>query len=94
MCKSCYVTARNGPYVRTGSGPGGRGVPKTREVLASRLEEYAELRALCHPDGSHKYSITAAARRVGVNPRTGDRYEARLQRMAGAAATDPNAKEA
>jgi hypothetical protein len=70
----CGVCRRNSSrvYVSTGTGPGGRGVAKSTDVIAGRVRDYAEFRRL-------GYSVQRAAARLGVADRTGWRYEARLR---------------
>jgi hypothetical protein len=59
-------------YRATGTGPGGRGVPKDAVVVAGRIEDYAELRG-------RGLTVAQAAERLGISDRTGTRYEARLR---------------
>lgn len=59
--------------VFNGRGRGGRGVTKSRAVVADRLAAFARLREHC--------SVPVAADQVGVTHRTGYRYEA-LRRAA------------
>jgi hypothetical protein len=71
MCHTCHEAVRC-PYVPTGAGRGGPGIPRSGEVVADRLAEFAVLRGW-------GYTVRAAADRVGVSWRTGCRYEARLK---------------
>lgn len=75
LCGHCYTYTRR-PYQPTGVGRGGPGVPKSAEVLESRLEEFAELRA-------RHYTTVQAAARIGISVRTAERYAARLKAAAG-----------
>lgn len=76
LCESC---GGRRPYVPTGVGRGAPGVARTRQDVEGRLAEFAELRAQRDATGRRVYSIAAAARRIGVSDRTGERYSARLR---------------
>lgn len=79
LCESCHAYVRR-PYVPTGAGRGGPGLPKAPRALAGRIEDYAEIR------GRH-YSVDDAAARLQISIRTAWRYEARLRsQQEGAAA--------
>ncbi|WP_242908699.1 hypothetical protein [Actinomadura terrae] len=62
----------------TGTGRGGRSVPKSRAVIAARLADYAELTR------DLNQSRREAARRLRISYRTTSRYEHRLAAMDGA----------
>lgn len=77
LCRTCYHNGRH-PYIPTGTGPGGRGVPKTLDDIAGRVADFQILR-------DRGLSIKAAAAQLGISERTGDRYATRLRTQQGAA---------
>lgn len=71
QCGPCYRQ----PYQPRTGNPGGAGVPKTRDDIASRLEDLA----LLMREETHPVTI---ARRLGVSTRTVRRYVILLERSA------------
>ena len=67
-CGTCY-TRRYQPLV---GNPGAAGVHKSRDVIAGRIEDLAELRV-------QRADQRQIAHRLGVSVRTVQRYQARLR---------------
>lgn len=74
LCITCYHNARKGPYKPAGN----RGLTRRPQDVAERLEDYRILRR------ERGLTVEAAAAALGVNPRTGWRYETRLKTLVAA----------
>jgi primosomal protein N' len=71
LCGSCY--RRRWPRCDSPTGnPGGRGVSRAPDEVASRIEDYALLRS------DRSVTRAEAARRVGISYKTAERYDRRL----------------
>lgn len=76
VCNACHMRARRlrePPSPVTGRG--GPGVPRSREVVAGRLEDFIEIR-------SRHYGVHEAAERLQISRRTAWRYEKRRREQA------------
>jgi hypothetical protein len=71
LCDSCYKRVHC-PYEPTGTGPGGRGVEKSPDIIDQRLDDFFRHWRVGR-------TVKEASRLVGVSDRTGHRYVARLR---------------
>lgn len=77
LCHTCRNRS-NPDHQPTGAGRGAPGLPKGAEVVAGRIEDFAELLG-------QGYKLYGAVERLGISPRTGRRYLSRLKEQQGAA---------